>query len=311
MLEPALRSGLVALLDWYRAMGVDQATGEEAVDWLARGPHDGPGHDFRAESFARPADETAADPRTIPAPTVGTAPVPVRQSVLSAGFRSPPSTAPASPAASSSIRTAGAAETAARDLAGRAASLADLGAALAAFEGCGLKTTAKNLCLYRGSPQARLMLIGEAPGRDEDIAGRPFVGRAGQLLDRMLSAIGLGEADVHITNVVYWRPPGNRTPTPQEVEQCRPFVERQVELVAPEIVLVLGGVAAKPVLGTTEGIMKLRGRWQERTIGRHACQVMATLHPAYLLRTPAAKRQAWSDLLAIKSRLRGDDTPSA
>ena len=147
------------------------------------------------------------------------------------------------------------------------------------------------------------MLVGEAPGRDEDIEGKPFVGRAGQLLDRMLAAIGLDEASVHITNIVYWRPPGNRTPTPQEALACRPFLERQMELVSPDIVVALGGAAAKEVLGVAEGIMRLRGKWRTISLGGRQVPAIATLHPAYLLRTPAAKQHAWSDLLAIKSKL--------
>jgi DNA polymerase len=147
------------------------------------------------------------------------------------------------------------------------------------------------------------MLIGEAPGRDEDIQGKPFVGRAGQLLDKMLAAIGLSEADVHITNIVYWRPPGNRTPTPQEAQVCRPFLERQVELVAPDFVLLLGGAAAKEILGATDGIMRLRSKWRDVALGSRKVRALATLHPAYLLRTPAAKRLAWRDLLAVKAAL--------
>jgi DNA polymerase len=149
------------------------------------------------------------------------------------------------------------------------------------------------------------MLIGEAPGRDEDLAGKPFVGRAGQLLDKMLAAIGLQEEDVHITNIVYWRPPGNRTPTPQEAQVCRPFLERQIELVAPKVIVLLGGAAAKQLLDVTEGIMRIRGKQRTLVIGTHNIQAMATLHPAYLLRTPAAKRLAWRDLLAIKALLEG------
>lgn len=188
----------------------------------------------------------------------------------------------------------------------------ELQALLAEFEGCPLKSTAKNLCFYRGSPTARLMIIGEAPGRDEDLAGKPFVGRAGQLLDRMLAAIDLTEADVHITNIVYWRPPGNRVPTPEEAQACRPFLERQLELVAPDIVLTLGGPAAQAVLDAKEGILRLRGRWREIPSGARTLRVMPTLHPAYLLRVPAAKRQAWRDLLAVKVALGGqkkDDSP--
>lgn len=171
------------------------------------------------------------------------------------------------------------------------------------FDGCGLKATAKNLCFFRGAAQASLLVIGEAPGRDEDIEGRPFVGRAGQLLDKMLAAIGMGEADTHITNIVYWRPPGNRTPTTQEAQVCRPFLERQIELVDPAVVLLLGGAAANQILALPEGVMRLRGRWRDVEIGGVVRPVMASLHPAYLLRTPAAKRLAWRDLLDVKARV--------
>ncbi len=173
-------------------------------------------------------------------------------------------------------------------------------AALERFEGCALKATAKSTCVYRGATKAPVMIIGEAPGRDEDLEGRPFVGRAGQLLDRMLAAIDLDETNVHITNVVYWRPPGNRTPTPQETQICRPFLERQVELVDPQFILLLGGAAAKSVLDIGEGIMRLRGKWRDISLGGKQVRALATLHPAYLLRTPAAKRMAWRDFLALK-----------
>jgi uracil-DNA glycosylase len=192
---------------------------------------------------------------------------------------------------------------AARALARQASNLDELAAILERFEGCALKATAKNLCFYRGLPGARVMLIGEAPGREEDLAGKPFVGPAGQLLDKMLVAIGLGEEHVHITNIVYWRPPGNRTPTPQEAQACRPFLERQVEIVAPELLVLLGGAAAKHLLAASDGIMRLRGRMREVAIGGRTLPALATLHPAYLLRTPAAKRLAWRDLLLIKAWL--------
>ena len=156
---------------------------------------------------------------------------------------------------------------AARSDAREATTLDELGARLAAFDGCSLKATAKNLCFYRGLPKARLMLVGEAPGRDEDLEGKPFVGRAGQLLDKMLAAIQLTEQDVHITNIVYWRPPGNRTPTPQEAQVCRPFLERQVELVAPDLIVLLGGAAAKHLLEVADGIMRIRGKWRDIQIG--------------------------------------------
>lgn len=194
---------------------------------------------------------------------------------------------------------------AAREAARQAPSLEALEAALKGFDGCGLKATAKTLCFYRGAPLARIMLIGEAPGSEEDREGKPFVGRSGQLLDKMLAAIGLTDADVHITNTVYWRPPGNRTPTPQETLVCRPFLERQIELVAPDIVVTLGGPAAKAVLDVADGILKVRGRWRPISIGGRSLQVMPTLHPAYLLRTPIQKKLAWRDLLAVKAALAG------
>jgi uracil-DNA glycosylase family 4 len=185
----------------------------------------------------------------------------------------------------------------------QAATLADLEALVAGFEGCSLKRTAKSLCFARGSAEAKVMMIGEAPGRDEDLQGKPFVGRAGQLLDRMLAAIGFGEAEVYITNTVYWRPPGNRTPTPEEVEACAPFLARQIELLSPKVLVLLGGAAAKTILGTNEGIMRLRGKWLTYACGVGEVPVLATLHPAYLLRNPAAKRYAWRDLLMLKAAI--------
>ena len=185
----------------------------------------------------------------------------------------------------------------------QAGTLAALEAMLAGFEGCALKRTAKSLCFKRGRDDARIMLIGEAPGRDEDLSGKPFVGRAGQLLDRMLDAIGLGEEHVYITNTVYWRPPGNRTPTPEEVEACAPFLARQIELKSPHVLVLLGGAAAKNILGVAEGIMRLRGKWLNYASGGRDIPTLATLHPAFLLRNPEHKRLAWRDLLLVKERL--------
>ncbi len=192
---------------------------------------------------------------------------------------------------------------AARGIGGEAATLAELEALVAQFEGCSLRRTAKSLCFARGSEQARIMLIGEAPGRDEDLQGKPFVGRAGQLLDRMLASIGLGEEQIYITNTVYWRPPGNRTPTPEEIEACAPFLARQIELLSPQLLVLLGGAAAKNILGVSEGIMRLRGKWLTYSCAGRDVPTLATLHPAYLLRNPAAKRQAWRDLLLLKAAL--------
>jgi DNA polymerase len=297
--ETDMRMLAATLLDWYREMGVDTAVADAPVDWLARGDR-APGHDFRLTLPEAEHAEGAPDEPAGRAPPVREAErPPPRLAPRTAAPEPPPAPRPAFAGTAPD-----AAELAARTAAKNAATLDDLEAALRAFDGCGLKATAKNLCFYRGAARARLMIIGEAPGRDEDLEGKPFVGRAGQLLDKMLAAIGLGEADVHITNVVYWRPPGNRTPTPQESQVCRPFLERQMELVAPDVVLLLGGSATKQVLNVTEGIMRIRGKWREIQSGSRSVRTMATLHPAYLLRTPAAKRQAWRDLLAVQAALK-------
>ncbi len=238
------------LLEWYRAMGVDEAVS-----------------DVPADCFAEAAP--APSPRKAAAPSG-----PARAPTLLAG---------------SPIEAA--------------ASLAELEALVAGFEGCVLKRTAKSLCFARGSADARLMLIGEAPGRDEDLQGKPFVGRAGKLLDRMLASIGLPEEHVYITNTVYWRPPGNRTPTPEEIEACAPFLARQIELLDPAVLVLLGGAAAKSILGVSEGIMRLRGKWLSYDCAGRAVPTLATLHPAYLLRNPEAKRLAWRDMLMVKQAL--------
>lgn len=290
-----------ALLDWYREMGVDTAVTDETTDWLARTDF-APGQSFRLTVGGETAapDEGARTPRAAPEPTTPRAP-PADSARAPSAYAPTPS--PAMPRPGFAAAPPDAAELTARTVARNAPDLDALEAALRAFDGCSLKATAKSLCFYRGGAKTRLMIIGEAPGRDEDLAGRPFVGRAGQLLDKMLKAIGLGEADVHITNVVYWRPPGNRTPTPQESQVCRPFLERQIELVAPDVLLLLGGAAAKQMLDTADGIMRIRGKWREIASGARTIPTMATLHPAYLLRTPAAKRHAWRDLLAVQAAL--------
>ena len=191
----------------------------------------------------------------------------------------------------------------ARELAAKAATLDELRKAMEGFDGCNLKITAKNTVFADGNPQARIMLIGEAPGADEDRVGLPFVGRAGQLLDRMLGSIGLDRTSVYITNMLAWRPPGNRTPTPQEIEVCRPFIDRHVALVKPEVIVFVGGVSFKGMTGSADGILKSRGRWMEYAYDGGKADAIATLHPAYLLRQPAQKRLAWQDLLKIKARV--------
>ena len=196
----------------------------------------------------------------------------------------------------------------ARRLAAGAATLQDLAAAVAAFEGCPLRGMGATQSVFgRGNPNASILIIGEGPGGDEDRAGQPFVGKAGQLLDRMLAAAGLTDK-VFITNTVFWRPPGNRTPSPQEQSVCAPFVERAFALLKPRAVLLLGAASAKSVLGAEEGIMKLRGVWKEWRLleGAVSAPVMPTLHPAFLLRQPQAKRQVWSDLLSLAIRLETD-----
>jgi DNA polymerase len=194
---------------------------------------------------------------------------------------------------------------AAREAAKGAASLADLRAILARFEGCALRTTATQLVFADGNPEGRVMFIGEAPGREEDLEGLPFVGPSGKLLNRMLAAIGLDRTSAYIANIVPWRPPGNRTPTPQESSICLPFIRRQIELVDPDVLVCLGGPSAATLLGITDGILKVRGRWFPFDSGRREIRAMPTLHPAYLLRQPLQKRLAWRDFLAIRKALAG------
>ena len=261
-------SPAAALLDWYHAMGVDEVIEESQVDW------------FAAAKNARPAAKALpvqGSPETAPPPS-GSRP----------GF--------ASVAPDEAVMDA-------RERAAKANTLEELEQSLAEFDGCPLKATAKKMCFKRGSDAARIMLIGEGPGRDEDLQGLPFVGRAGQLLDKMLAAISLSGDDVYITNIVYWRPPGNRTPAPHEVQACMPFLNRQAELLNPEFLVLIGGPASQNLLGTKQGITKLRGTWRDCELGGKTRPAMPMLHPAYLLRTPAAKRQAWRDLLTLKAAL--------
>ena len=192
----------------------------------------------------------------------------------------------------------------AQSAAASATTLAELKAALEAFDGCPLKRTATNTVFADGVAEGGIMLIGEAPGRDEDRIGKPFVGRAGQLLDKMLAAIGLDRAsNAYITNVINWRPPDNRDPTPEEAAACLPFLRRHIELAQPQLIILLGAVAARHVVGVSDGIMKLRGRWLEYRVGSSMVPLMPTLHPAYLLRQPAHKKLAWRDLQAAQEKM--------
>lgn len=213
--------------------------------------------------------------------------------------------AAAVPAAATStpLPPANADPTAARALAAGARTMDELRAIMDAYDGCGLKLRATRLCFADGNPEAEIMLVGEAPGSEEDLQGKPFVGRAGQLLDRMLAAIGLDRTKVFIVNTVPWRPPGNREPSPEEMALCRPFLIRQIELVAPKVLVTLGNVPTKALFATSVGITRMRGQWKELTLGSHTVRAMPTLHPAYLLRQPATKQLAWRDMLSLKQAI--------
>lgn len=277
-----------SLLDWQLAAGVDETIADAPVNRmdLPRAQSAGPGR------LASDGDRPGSGP-------IGQASSPGNTS----GHRG--NRAHQAAPAPHGTRQGDAADPvmAARAAAGSAETLDDLHRLLQGFEGCPLKFTAKNLCFADGNPEARVMFIGEAPGAQEDIQGKPFVGRAGALLDKMLSAIGLDRDKAYITNVVYWRPPGNRTPTPQETQACRPFINRQIELANPDIVVFLGGAAAKEMLQRSEGILRMRGKWFDFDTGTRQIKAIATLHPAYLLRQPGQKRLAWRDFLAIRKAL--------
>lgn len=191
----------------------------------------------------------------------------------------------------------------ARSLAASANSIAELRMALDSFTGCNLRHSAKSLVFADGNPEADVMFIGEAPDREEDIQGMPFVGRPGQLLDRMLAAIGLSRETVYITTMIPWRPPGNRTPAVHEIALCRPFIERHVALAAPKIVVMLGNVVSKSLLGTDKGILSLRGTWMDYKADDSVIPALPTLHPGYLLKYPAQKQLAWMDLLSLQARI--------
>jgi len=254
------------LLAFYMEAGVDCALGDEPVNRLA-------------------------DPDLAPAPPPREAPPqlvarPVPAAPMLSGFAEP---APAPDAAIAS----------ARELARTAPTLEVLRELLEKFDGCALKSTASRLVFADGNPKARIMFVGEAPGRDEDIEGLPFVGRSGKLLDRMIAAIGLDRSKSYIANVIPWRPPGNRTPTPQETQICLPFIQRQIELVDPEVLVTLGNPSTQTLLGTREGIMRTRGKWFDYDTGTRTIRALPTFHPAYLLRSPSYKRMSWQDLRAI------------
>ncbi len=268
-LTPALSPA--ATLRWYLDAGVDESISET------------PRNRFTPPSASPPSVEMIAPP-PVPAPAAPTPPA----------VSSPVSPSPAADAVRGAVALAAAANT-----------VEDLRAALLAFDGCGLKRTATNLVFIDGDPAASVLFIGEAPGAEEDRQGLPFVGASGRLLDRMLASIGLDRTQICISNTVFWRPPGNRTPTTVEMAVCMPFLERLIELVDPTLLVTLGGPAAKAVLAESAGVSKLRGRWFSYSTPRlsHPIAATAMFHPAYLLRTPARKRDAWRDLRMLRRRL--------
>jgi DNA polymerase len=254
-----------AVLRWHLDAGVDETMGDAPVDRFAA---------------ASPPPEPAVPARAAAPATAGTA-------ALRAAAMPPQSGATAA------------------HLAAAATTVEELRAAVEAYDGCGLKQFASRTVFADGNPRARLMVIGEAPGEDEDRQGKPFVGVSGRFLDRMLASIGYDRATFYITNVVFWRPPGNRKPTAEEVALCLPFVERHIALVDPAVLLFVGGLSASTLLANPLGITRLRGRWHDFATPGLARPVpaMPTFHPAYLLRTPQQKRLAWRDLLAVKNKL--------
>lgn len=254
------------LLAFYLEAGVDCALSETPVNRLS--------------------EETAAEERPPAKPALFRTANPAPAQVL----------AEPAPAPDAAIQSA-------REIAPRAASLEELRALLERFDGCALKSTATRLVFADGNPQAKIMFVGEAPGRDEDLEGLPFVGRSGKLLDLMIAAIGLDRSKVYIANIIPWRPPGNRDPSPQETQICLPFIRRQIELVDPDVVVCLGKPSSQAILNVTDGIMKTRGRWFDYETGTRRIRAMATFHPAYLLRQPIYKRLTWQDLRAIQKAL--------
>lgn len=279
--DPDHRLDAAQTLRWLADMGAD-----EAID------------DSPVTRYADPQSAPAVAPQASDAPPEsGAAPIierPSRPAVAAA----PELLAPAQGALD------------AREAAAAASTLEELRAKLEAFEGCALKFTATKTVFSDGNPDSDVMFIGEAPGVEEDRQGKPFVGASGQLLDRMLAAIGLsrgghGAEGAYISNVLFWRPPGNRSPTTAEIAACLPFIQRHIELVKPRILVYLGGTAAKTMLDTPQGIMRLRGKWVDHSTPglERPIPAMPTFHPAYLLRTPAQKHETWADFLSIKKKL--------
>lgn len=280
-MQPSQSSNPLADLAWLVEAGADEAMLEEPVNRFSQGKAPAPA--------AKPAGS----------PSAGRA-IPVAQPSHAGERRTLRAEAKAAPAGAYTDQIG-----AAHEIAAQCHTLAELRAALEAFDGGALKKGATNTVFADGNPQARIMLIGEAPGRDEDRAGLPFVGRAGKLLDKMVAAIGLNRAEnFYITNVLPWQPPGNRDFGLEEAAMCLPFLRRHIELKSPDILLLLGRIAVKNVLGKTEGIMSLRGKWFEYYVNGRMIPVLCTLHPAYLLRRPIDKKLAWRDMQAFEAKIK-------
>ena len=279
------RKTLIAQLAWQEAVGIDEVLLDDRADDQALSISDL----ISADTPSRQADRHA--PSGSP------------QAALSATAPATPEPAPAS-APSFAPLSAPAVDVAVPPDLAAISSLDDLRAALTNYDDCALKNTASNMIFADGNPAARLMVIGEVPGRDEDRVGLPLVGSAGQLFDRMLASIGLSRADIYVTTLIPWRPPGNRTPTDEEMALLMPWLLRHIQLVNPARLLLLGGAPAKALLPQAGGILKLRGRWHDVDIGDGIARpMMATLHPSYLIRSPAQKRLAYADLLALADKL--------
>jgi uracil-DNA glycosylase family 4 len=291
------RSDAAAALAWLVSAGADEAIADEPVDRFraaekaAASPP--PNLPPQGGGIRRDGGET----RFVSAPSqLPSKALPLEGGGLGGGESRHSSTAP--------LGTSEATATA-RELAAAAQTLDELKDAIAKFEGLSLKATATNLVFADGNPESRLMLIGEAPGAEEDRRGLPFVGASGQLLDRMLAAIDHDRTNCYITNIVNWRPPGNRKPSPAEMTLCLPFIERHIALINPALIVLLGDTAAKTLTNRTEGITRLRGKWftWPRPGGTETIPVLPTFHPAFLLRSPGQKREAWMDLLTAKRKL--------
>ncbi|MBK8007101.1 MAG: uracil-DNA glycosylase [Rhizobiales bacterium] len=276
MSQPRLHP--IDVIRFYAENGVDIALDEIAPNRLAE-----PAKIIEGHKFEVPKREAS---KPFGAPPASSRPVAAQRNIAP----------PAAP--ETAIRDAG-------QLAANAKTLDELRAAVESFDGCALKTTAMRTVFADGNSQARIMFVGEGPGAEEDREGLPFVGRSGKLLDRMIGAIGLDRTSAYIANIIPWRPPGNRTPTPQESAICLPFIKRQIELANPDILVCLGGPSATTLLELREGITRTRGRWFEYDTGQRKIKAVALFHPAYLLRSPAHKKLAWQDLLSIKKALNG------